>query len=213
MSFVKNIICFILVSIVVYPNPLSNENYTLNKNEYESYLYKNILDDGDKIISINPSKAIEHFQKIIKYCEQDKTFNDDLCAKAYFKKSYCEGQLKKYDDAQKNIEIAINYNPKNPFYFSELGWIFQQKQEWKKSFDAFQNSNQIAIKMNYQNWIIGRTYNGLGYALKKQGKLKEAKAMYEKAVKYYTSGYYDVYMESIKELDEINKSLSIKNNF
>lgn len=93
-------------------------------------------------------------------------------ADAWFLKSYALTELKRGPEARAALERAIALAPHHAQYLSELGYILQQAQDWRRSLEIYKHAEDSvglipvpAIKLREQT----RAMRGQGNALVKLG--------------------------------------------
>lgn len=113
----------------------------LDKNNAGSFYIKGCIDNsmkkyGEAILSLSQAILLDN--------QSDKTYS----AKFYHQKAWSEFQLKKYAEAQKDINKAITLNPKNiSFYFMAMDIEFFGI----KNYYAAQGYAKTILKMDNQN--------------------------------------------------------------
>jgi tetratricopeptide (TPR) repeat protein len=111
---------------------------------------------------------------------------DSSWADAYLMKGYALIELRQMRDAQDALEKAIVLSPMNAQYLSELAYVFQVEGDCDKSIETYaraQSMAELGSQDETKTSDMTRALRGQGYCLVEQGKLDEAEAMYQKALK------------------------------
>ena len=106
-------------------------------------------------------------------------------AEAFFLKSYALVELGDVRLAKEALKTAVGLSPLHSNYLAELGHIYQLEKNWDMALEAFKASEE-AVSFSHpdsKEASLGRAWRGMGYAYIEQGKVDEAKKMYEQCLK------------------------------
>ncbi len=157
----------------MYSNAVIDFNEAMKADEKESRLYYFLgasyfeLQDYDKVIQI--------LETGIKYDSRSPEINN-LLAYAY------SIEKVKLDDAVRLINMSLLMQPENIAYLDTLGWIYFQKEDFKKSYEIF---NHIIDLLERGNKLDGldEIYYHIGMILEKMGNKEEAMGYYSTGLK------------------------------
>jgi len=136
----------------------------------------------------NDIKAIEFYDKAIA-----KGLDD---GSVHFYKSLSLYYLKKYDDAMKEVESAIQKEPSNQEFMNQKGLIYKSRGQEDKALEVFEQATKLPNTYGEPFFWVAYIYHG------KQDFTK-ALALYYKALENVPkkNGYYVTTLQSIGQLE------------
>lgn len=103
-----------------FENHLNRANYFKNEKQYQFVIDEVELAKNNWVTTDNEAKSLELYSSI-----------------AY-------KELKMYDKAIAEINIAIQYNPNNPMIYNNLGTIYTDMNQYDKAIESYKKSIQLA---------------------------------------------------------------------
>ena len=112
-----------------FENHLNRANYFKNEKQYQFVIDEVELAKNNWVTTDNESKSLELYSSI-----------------AY-------KELKMYDKAIEEINIALQYNPSNPMIYNNLGTIYTDMNQYEKAIEAYKKSIKLApeFEVAYKN--------------------------------------------------------------
>ena len=136
----------------------------------------------------NDNKAIEFYDKALA-----KGLDSGL---VHFYKGVSLRYQKKYDEAMKEIEIAIEKEPKNQEYLNEKGFVFYRQDQLDKALAAFEQAKKLPKIIGDPFFWVARIYHEKNDFAKALGLYYEALGNLSK-----TNRHYLVTLENIGQLE------------
>ena len=139
--------------------------------------------------------------------EQSAIAVGTICSDALYLKGYASLDMGRIEVAEDYIKQAINMAPVNSMYLSELGHIYQSKNDWQAALDIFIRSEEAANTYSpdeIKNQELTRAKRGVGYNLIELGRLDEAEQKFKECLSINSTD-----QGAINELKYIEK---IRNN-
>jgi tetratricopeptide (TPR) repeat protein len=136
----------------------------------------------------NDNKAIEFYDKAI-----DKGFDN---GSSHFYKGLSLCYLKKFEDAMKEVEIALKYDPTNQEYMNQKGLIYKYQGQEDKALEIFELATKLPNTFGEPFFWVAYIYHG------KQD-FRKALDLYYVALENVPkeNSYYPATLESIGQLE------------
>lgn len=106
-------------------------------------------------------------------------------AYAYYLKAYALIELRHPAEARGFLDKAIELEPYNAQFLTELGNRYQKEKNWDKALATFAQAEQAARTYSLESEKkidLARTWRGRGFVLVELGRLAEAEALYLKCL-------------------------------
>jgi len=108
-----------------------------------------------------------------------------IWSQAYYLRGYASIEQMELDQGVEWLGRAIALAPMNSYYLSELGHIYQTREEWQralKTYEAAERASEFSPK-EVQVKEQGRAMRGIGYVMIETGELEKARSIYENCLR------------------------------
>lgn len=117
--------------------------------------------------------------------EQEAMAVDGSCSDAIFFKGYAKLELGLIEEAESFVRQALKMAPVNAKYQSELGHIYQLKQQWQQALDIFINAEEFATTYSPEQLKVrelARAKRGQGSSFIKLGHWDQAEVLFKECL-------------------------------